>query len=61
MNAVYLLAESHFAIHTYPERNYLSVDVYTCGSEGNPLLALSEFMSNLEVSKANILVTERGA
>ena len=26
-----LLQESHFAIHTYPEHNYWSVDLYTCG------------------------------
>lgn len=33
---VWLLAESHFSVHTYPEHGYLSVDCYTCGSEGDP-------------------------
>lgn len=28
--AVYLLAESHISIHTYPENNYAAVDIYTC-------------------------------
>ena len=26
------LAESHLAVHTYPERCYLAADVFTCGS-----------------------------
>lgn len=25
------LAESHIAVHTYPERGYLAADVFTCG------------------------------
>jgi S-adenosylmethionine decarboxylase len=25
-----LLSESHMSIHTFPERNYLAFDVYTC-------------------------------
>ena len=29
---VILLAESHLSIHTFPENKYVSVDVYTCGS-----------------------------
>ncbi len=28
------LAESHIAMHTYPERGYLAADVFTCGSCG---------------------------
>ena len=26
-----LLAESHAAIHTYPEREYLALDIFACG------------------------------
>jgi S-adenosylmethionine decarboxylase len=28
--AVYLLSESHISIHTYPENNYVAIDIYTC-------------------------------
>ncbi|MBP9779779.1 S-adenosylmethionine decarboxylase [Candidatus Gracilibacteria bacterium] len=27
---IFLLGESHFSIHTFPEDNYISIDLYTC-------------------------------
>ena len=36
-----LLQESHFAIHTYPEHKYWSVDLYTCGETDYTELILS--------------------
>lgn len=27
---LYLLSESHMSIHTFPERNYIAFDLYTC-------------------------------
>jgi S-adenosylmethionine decarboxylase proenzyme len=27
---VYLLSESHISVHTFPEKNYIAMDIYTC-------------------------------
>lgn len=32
---IYLLSESHISIHTFPERDYLAFDLYTCKSYSN--------------------------
>jgi S-adenosylmethionine decarboxylase len=29
---LYMLSESHISIHTFPEKNYMAVDIYTCRS-----------------------------
>ncbi len=44
MTSVLVLSESHFSIHTYPEHNYISIDLYIC----------NEFVS-LEKTKNDLL------
>lgn len=29
-SVIYLLSESHISIHTFPEKNYAAIDLYTC-------------------------------
>lgn len=33
VSGVIVISESHIAIHTFPEYNYASVDIYTCGDK----------------------------
>lgn len=61
LTAILLLAESHFSIHSFPERNYISIDCYTCGKEGSPIKAVLLFISGLDVKKSYISTFERGA
>lgn len=31
LSGVVVIAESHIAVHTWPEHNYAAVDIFTCG------------------------------
>jgi len=45
ITSVILLSESHLSAHTWPEQNYMAVDVFTCGDNCDPLKAI-EFLSD---------------
>ena len=32
---LYMLSESHISIHTFPENNYMALDIYTCRQYDN--------------------------
>ena len=54
---LYLLAESHFSIHTFPEYRACSIDIYTCNMNTDFNLALdliSKYFDTPLISK-NIL------
>lgn len=36
VSGVVVIAESHLAVHTWPEYGYAAVDVFTCGEEVDP-------------------------
>ena len=36
VSGVVVIAESHIAIHTWPERGYAAIDVFTCGNSALP-------------------------
>ena len=40
ITGVILLAESHIALHSWPEINYLAIDIFTCGCKAVPHKAL---------------------
>ena len=39
VTGVLVVQESHLAVHTWPERGYAAVDLFTCGNEIDPWLA----------------------
>lgn len=57
---VWLLAESHFSVHTFPERMYVSFDCYTCGNEGSPIAAINSAIESMDVNLAKVKIFARG-
>lgn len=39
VSGVVVIAESHLAIHTWPEYGYAAIDIFTCGSAIDPWVA----------------------
>ena len=44
VTAIAMLADSHISIHTWPEKNLAMCDIFTCGVDSTPELAV-EYMS----------------
>ena len=55
-----LLAESHIAIHTWPEFSFASVDVYTCGTEINPWRAYNFMVKKFKAKNMTAVDMKRG-
>ena len=55
-----VIAESHLSIHTWPERNYAAVDIFTCGHFELAEIAM-EFVANaFKPTKSFIYKIKRG-
>ncbi|HXG12426.1 MAG TPA: adenosylmethionine decarboxylase [Gemmataceae bacterium] len=60
VTGVLLLAESHIALHTYPEHGYLALDIFSCGP-GDPQEALACFRRVLQPARESVTCTSRGS
>jgi S-adenosylmethionine decarboxylase len=57
---VLVLEESHLSIHTWPEHNYVSIDLYSCNLQTN-FRAVKEFLADtFKATVAEFTVLERG-
>ncbi|WP_017663360.1 adenosylmethionine decarboxylase [Baaleninema simplex] len=59
VTATATLAESHIALHTWPEYGYFAADLFFCG-KGNPQEALEFLTTALHAKKAKITELPRG-
>ncbi|WP_067430245.1 adenosylmethionine decarboxylase [Nocardioides jensenii] len=60
MTAMFLLAESHVAVHTYPDAGSLFVDAFTCGTTCQPTRIIEELVAVLGPVKHRMSVLQRG-
>lgn len=60
VTAICLLSESHISIHTWPERKYAAVDIFTCGETCNPKLACDFLVAEFKSKKHKLILLDRG-
>ena len=60
ITGVVLLAESHIALHSWPEINYLAIDIFTCGEKAFPYKALEYLKNKFRPKKIKIKEIKRG-
>lgn len=61
ITGVVLLSESHIAFHSWPEINYLAVDIFTCGQKTLPEKALEYLKKEFKPRKVVVKRIKRGA
>jgi S-adenosylmethionine decarboxylase len=54
-----LIAESHISIHTFPERFYINIDVFSC-KEFDTDRAIKEFKQNFGLTEVRSYILNRG-
>ncbi len=60
ISGVIVIAESHLAIHTWPEYGYCSIDIYTCGDELDPWIAFEYMNKEFKAKRTSVMEMKRG-
>ena len=60
ISGVVVIAESHFAIHTWPEFRYAAVDIFTCGNDVDPWKAHDYIKMALKAESTSTVEMRRG-
>lgn len=60
VSGVIVIAESHLAIHTWPEYGYAAIDVFTCGDTVDPAVANDSLRESLQAASVKQVLVRRG-
>ena len=60
VSGVVVIAESHLAIHTWPEFGYAAVDFFTCGDTCDPMVAHEYVRDRLQAGRSEFTELQRG-
>ena len=60
VSGVVVISESHIAIHTWPERRFVAVDVFTCGAMSRFNDVVSFLKAEFAAAHAEAVMTPRG-
>ena len=55
-----VVAESHLAVHTWPEYRYAAIDVFVCGDDVDPNLACDRLKAHFQWDRVEINSQIRG-
>jgi S-adenosylmethionine decarboxylase proenzyme len=61
VSGVVVIAESHLAIHTWPEHGYVALDLFTCGDSLNPEACFSYLRDAFHSQQQTINTILRGS
>ena len=59
ISGVVVIAESHLAIHTWPEYRYAAVDVFSCGEVLQPHVAADYLVEQFGAARASVVAVGR--
>ena len=60
VSGVVLIAESHLSVHTWPEDGFVGLDIFTCGAEMEPEVAIDILRRAFRAREAVVKVLVRG-
>ncbi len=60
ITGVVLLQESHIALHSWPEKNYLAIDIFTCGEKTISHKAIAYLKKVFKPKRVEIQKIKRG-
>ena len=60
LSGVVVIAESHLAVHTWPEHNAMCLDLFSCSDKINAQIAIDFIAAEIQAGKVDRRTVTRG-